>query len=418
MSTIGLSMIVKEGEATIRACLESVRGIVDQIVIADTGSTDKSREIAREMGATVISVPWENHFAKARNSALELIDTEWVLVLDADEELDRQQAREFLPELLQLSKAGGYLVPICNYIPTRVGRAGERVAVANDGRHPRARGAPAYFAHENCRLFRRHPEIYFTGRIHELVEPQIVALGLNLLRANFCVHHFGYLDALEERRKKDLLYRDLLRLKVEEQPNDPNNWIWFGLQEYEKFNNPEEALRCFERALVLDPHATKAWVFTGMVNLTAGRDREALVALELANPDGESAALREHLRGDALHNLGLLKEARLAYRKAIKLTGSDPLLESKLGYTEVRLGHKQPGIAKLVRAAAAMPDVSEIHERLIKAYIVAGMLAEAAEAADKLTSLFASPETFLRAASIRAQLEQWQHTEDLLSAGL
>jgi len=65
-----------------------------------------------------------------------------------------------------------------------------------------------------------------------------------------------------------------------------------------------------------------------------------------------------------------------------------------------------------------MPDVSEIHERLIKAYIVAGMLAEAAEAADKLTSLFASPETFLPAASIRAQLEQWQHTEDLLSAGL
>ncbi len=68
MTTIGLSMIVKDGEATIRACLESVRGIVDQIVIADTGSTDKSREIAQGMGATVISVPWENHFAKARNA--------------------------------------------------------------------------------------------------------------------------------------------------------------------------------------------------------------------------------------------------------------------------------------------------------------------------------------------------------------
>ena len=78
------------------------------------------------------------------------------------------------------------------------------------------------------------------------------------------------------------------------------------------------------------------------------------------------------------------------------------MLESKLGYTEVRLGHKQPGIAKLVRAVAAMPDVCEIHERLIKAYIVAGMLAEAAETADKLTILFATPETFLRAASIRA----------------
>src|SRR5207245_6133775 len=80
--------------------------------------------------------------------------------------------------------------------------------------------------------------------------------------------------------------------------------------------------------------------FNRVVNRAARMESEAFVALELANHGGERAAPREHLRGDALHNLGLLKEARLAYRKAIKLTGSDPSLESKLGYTEVRLGHK------------------------------------------------------------------------------
>lgn len=59
MTTIGLFMVVKDGEATILACLESVRGIGDQIVIADTVSTDRSHEIAQGMGATVISVPWK-----------------------------------------------------------------------------------------------------------------------------------------------------------------------------------------------------------------------------------------------------------------------------------------------------------------------------------------------------------------------
>ena len=88
MPTVGLSMIVKNEAQTLAACLQSVSGVVSQIVIADTGSTDNTADIAREFGATVISVPWENHFANARNAALQLMQTDWVLVLDADEELD------------------------------------------------------------------------------------------------------------------------------------------------------------------------------------------------------------------------------------------------------------------------------------------------------------------------------------------
>jgi glycosyltransferase involved in cell wall biosynthesis len=70
-------MIVKNGAGTIRPCLESARGIVDQIVIADTGCTDNTCEIAREFGATVISAPWQNHFADARNAALKPFQTDW-----------------------------------------------------------------------------------------------------------------------------------------------------------------------------------------------------------------------------------------------------------------------------------------------------------------------------------------------------
>src|SRR5437763_17156194 len=103
MPTVGLAMIVKNEEQTLSACLGSVSGIVSQIVIADTGSTDATIEIARKLGATVVSVPWENDFARARNAALQLMQTDWILVLDADEEID-SEARRQIPILLKASK--------------------------------------------------------------------------------------------------------------------------------------------------------------------------------------------------------------------------------------------------------------------------------------------------------------------------
>src|SRR5258708_5724494 len=77
---LALSMIVRNGGPDLPCCLESVRGIVDEIVIADTGSTDDSTANAKSFGATVIRVPWENDFAVARNAALQHTTADWVLV--------------------------------------------------------------------------------------------------------------------------------------------------------------------------------------------------------------------------------------------------------------------------------------------------------------------------------------------------
>lgn len=417
MPTIGLSMIVKNGGDSLALCLESVRGIVDQIVIANTGSADSSCEIARSFGAEVIGVPWENHFAKARNRALELVTTDWVLVLDADEELDRDAAKT-LSSLVAVQSVGGYLVPIRNYVATRFNRGWDRVAIANDHKHPRATHAPSYLTHENCRLFRRHAQIYFAGRVHELVEEQITALGLEIRLAPFFIHHFGQLSDQESKARKATFYRDLLRLKVQESPNDPYAWINFGLQEFESFNNPDEALRCFERALVLNPKASQAWLFTGMVHLQSGRPEDALAALDKATFSETGAALRAHLKGDALVNLKRFEEARTEYRSALKLVGDDPQIESKLGFVEVLLGYTEPGIKKLKRAAAVVPTMFEIHDRLIKAYIIADRLAEAANESENFTHRVAHPRLFLRAASIHAQIKQRVKATDILSRGL
>src|ERR1035438_10656701 len=99
-------MIVKNESHTIRACLESVRDVVTQIVIADTGSSDNTCDLGRVLGSTVVSFPWEHHYAKARNAALEPIRTDWVLVLDADEELDRQTGKN-IQRSLDKAEIGG-----------------------------------------------------------------------------------------------------------------------------------------------------------------------------------------------------------------------------------------------------------------------------------------------------------------------
>ncbi len=417
MPTVGLSMIVKNEAETLRHCLQSVSGVVSQIVIADTGSTDGTVDIAREFGATVISVPWENHFANARNAALELMETEWVLVLDADEELDGK-AKAQLPELLRPWNVGGYLVAIRNYIPTVTGRGWDRVAEPNRNKHPRARQAPAYFVHENCRLFRRDPEIYFVGRVHELVEPRIQALGRQLPMAPIFIHHFGQLAQEEARHRKAAAYRDLLRLKVQDLPNDAMSWIQLGLQEYECSREPEEALRCFERALALEPNAATASLFKGMVYLDCGRHEQALIALDAARTDKRSRALRQHLRGDALHNLGRLLDASAAYSEAVRLTGNDPVLGSKLGYTEVRLGRTREGITRLKQAADKAPEVAEIRERLMKAYVAANALSDAADQAEKLASIEGTAKAYLRAASIRVHAKQGQQAQEILNRGI
>jgi glycosyltransferase involved in cell wall biosynthesis len=417
MPTLGLSMIVKNGGEDLRQCLASVRGVVDQIVVADTGSTDATREIAMEAGATVISAPWTNDFAAARNAALEPVTTDWVLVLDADEELD-ESSRANLAELISRPEMGGYVLPIHNYLPVRFARMYNSVSQPNDGRSARAKDCPSFTEHLNCRLFRRHPAIIFEGQVHERVENNVLSLGLRIAKADVLIHHFGQLASAEERLRKHIFYRDLGRAKVEKFPGSAMAWMELGLQEYENFRNYEEAMRCFSRAVELDHNRFDAWTFLAMIHAELGNSHASLSALNNAGNSESGAALREHLRGDMLHNIGQLAQARAAYRRALKVDRNSPFLESKLGYTEVRMGMKQQGFNRMLRAVRSAPDVLELHERLMKAYLATNNEESAAAIADQMAERFPAPQAIKRAASIRAHLREWSKAVSLLESGL
>lgn len=86
---LSLSMIVKNEERFLPGCLESVKGLVDEIVIVDTGSTDGTKKIAESCRAKIIDFKWCDDFSAARNESLRHVTGDWVLYLDADERLDK-----------------------------------------------------------------------------------------------------------------------------------------------------------------------------------------------------------------------------------------------------------------------------------------------------------------------------------------
>ncbi len=416
--TLSLSMIVKDAEAELPACLESVRGVVEEIVVADTGSTDSTVEVARRYGAQVFSIPWEQDFARARNLALEQVRTDWVLMLDADEQLDPAAGR-LLPALLEQTGADGYQVTIRNYLWSLSERVWDRPAKPNDSSLPDARKYPAYVEHENVRLFRRHPDIYFVGRVHESVGSRILETRKTLGQASFLIHHFGLAADAEIRARKNRLYRDMGRQKVREMPENAQAHFELGLEEFDNFHNDTEALACFERACHLDPRLSVAWFFAGMAQVRLGRPAEALDHLKRANSGSGMKAEVSEAQGDAHYSLGRFDAARACYRRALKRAGGAAALESKLGLAEMRAGRKKEGLAHLGRAVAGQPETAELHDRLITACVWAGEIDRAAAAAEhKLSAVEPHPDSFLRAASIRAQMQDWQRAEELLREGL
>src|ERR1035438_4828715 len=310
------------------------------------------------------------------------------------------------------------MVPVRNYTLAKEIRAGSAMGQPNDFRHPRANTAGSYFVYEKCRLFRRQPRIHFTGRVHEQVEVTIRTAKLKLLPADLCIHNFGLLLSREDMSKKVAFYRDLLRLRVLEEPDDFRGWTYLGRMEYDSFNDRNEALRCFQRALELNSRCVEALLFTAIIYLDLGRGAEALQYLDFNPGDRDSGLQKYRLLGDAFSQLGQLDKAGDAYQRALKLGGDNADIGSQLGLIEVKLGMSAAGMARLKRAANMLPARVDVHDRLMKACILTNRLPDAAAAAERLTTIQPSPRAFLRAASIQAHLHDWEASKKLLERGL
>lgn len=420
---LAFSMIVRNAARDLPQCLESVRGVVDEMVVADTGSTDDTIAVARAAGAYVVSIPWENDFAKARNRALTELRlhtaADWVLTLDADEMLDSYAAEAIAP-LLRSDEYAGYTVPIRNYFRSLNTRIWDCAAVENDGRLPESRQFPAFVAHGNVRLFRCDPDIYFVARVHESVGPRILELGRKVRQCDLVIHHFGSAADQETMARKNMVYRELGREKVREMPENAQAHFELGLLEFDNFHDYAAACSCFSRACEINPRLSVAWLFLGLTRLRLKSYDEALVALQKCERLGYTAALLAETKGDVFYNAGRFRESSRCYERALRKSAGNAVIESKLGLSLLRAGRKDKGMFLLRGAPAKQPEMGELHDRLVQAFVWLSDLAEAAAAAERKLEKCSvlTPSDFLRPASIRAQLGETERAVSLAKRGL
>jgi tetratricopeptide (TPR) repeat protein len=419
MTTVALSMIVRDASQYLAACLESVRGVVDEIVIADTGSTDDTVEIGLKLGGRVIPVLWTDDFAAARNRALALVQSDWVLSLDADEQLDGS-AGEAIRASIGSRQFDAYQVTIRNYTLSLEDRVWDRGAKPNDGKLAASRPYPAYVEHENVRLFRRDPAIYFVGRVHESIGPRVLETGRKLGNADFCIHHFGMVANPETRARKNHFYRRLGREKLQEMPQNAQAHLELGLVELDNFGNLDEALRLFERACQLNIHFGVAWFFRGLTLLKRKQLPEALKCLNEAERQGHLTSLLYETQGDVHYNLKDYSLACRSYDRATQRNPGNPLLQSKLGLAIVRAGNVERGLGLIRQAVESKSSSGELHDRLILSLVWLDRIAEAAFAAEEKLGAVEHPDAtdYLRAASLWAREKNWEHAASALQAGL
>lgn len=213
MGTISLTMIVKNEEKNIKRCLDSVKDLVDEMIVVDTGSTDQTKEIALRCGAKVFDYAWTDSFADARNYALRQASSDWILVLDADEYMVNT-SRMLIDNFINSKKAIGRIMIVSKYVHESEVR---------------------YLRQWASRLFPRG--VYYQGRIHE----QIVS-ELPHVRTGIEVHHDGYYQTDKTDRNLPLLLKEL-----EERPYDPYLLHHIAIN-YKNKKNYQAADRYFSQA--------------------------------------------------------------------------------------------------------------------------------------------------------------------------
>ncbi len=204
-----ICVIAKNEEQFLDQCLKLVKDVAGQIIVVDTGSTDRTVEIAKAHGAEVHHFAWCDDFSAARNAALEHATGDWILMLDADEELPADQCDALRRDLAQ-ADAMAYRLPLINQ-----GREAE---------------GPSYVP----RLFRNAPGVFYCGRIHEQVFPSLLPMckswGLDIRLGTTRLLHHGYAPEIVQSRQKIERNLRLLRQAVDEWPDDVNLTMNLGLE--------------------------------------------------------------------------------------------------------------------------------------------------------------------------------------------
>lgn len=290
MITISLCMIVKNEEDCLARCLDSVKDAVKEMIIVDTGSTDRTVEIAESFSAHVLHYEWTGDFAAARNVGLDAATGDYILVLDADEYLEDAAALQ--QDLI--SSAECYMLTLKNWL--------------SDG---------TSYAHTAIRLFRNSPDRRFRDRLHESIE----AAPFSTSRGSTLIHHEGYRKEIIAKKDKNRRNLAILNEYVDERTSSGND-LYNLAREFHVAKDYDRAAHYFELAYTRsrsESHMPALLLNYGMTLGEAGRISDGVRVMKGAVHAYPGYTELHFILGELYEKLGYAKDAEQCWKMCLSL---------------------------------------------------------------------------------------------------
>jgi tetratricopeptide (TPR) repeat protein len=342
--------------------------------VLDTGSTDRTVEIAREFGSKVYRFEWCNDFSVARNEALKYVQGNWVLVLDADEVL----TPEIVPDMKQVIKSDRHLV--INLVRQEVGASQSPYSLVS-------------------RLFRNHPEIRFSRPYHAMVddsvaqllqrEPQWQVVSLSTV----AILHYGYQPGAIAALDKYTRARTAIEGFLATHPNDSYACSKLGAL-YIQIDRLSEGIELLERGLtstqveapvLFELHYHLGNAYTRLKDLNSALEHYKSAIGQPILPQLKLGAYNN--LGNLLLSAGDLMTAKTAYETTLKIDPSFAAGHNNLGMTLKALGQMEAAIASYQKAIQLNPEYADAYQNLGVVLLKIGKVPESLSAFGKAIAL-------------------------------
>ena len=348
--TISLCMIAKNEEEYLEQCLNSVKDIVDEIIIIDTGSTDKTKEIAKrfcdmrvssrtrsQLTVKIFDFKWIDDFSAARNESIRHATKEWILVLDADEAVD-EESKKKIKEMIKDKENDAFLFLQKNYT-----NESSIAGFVSEEHKNKGKTYSGWYGSFIARLFRNKKGYEFEGIVHELVEPSIERKQGRIIATDIQLHHYGNAEPAIAKKKRQF-YLELCRKKVNNKP-DASSYYECGIL-YKENNDFENAISSLKKAIELNPKHNMAFYELGIINEQQKNYDEAIKYYT------DSLRIKEN--SEAFQNLGvcyikkgMLKEAYANLVKSMLMNPNKYTIYNSLGAVLERSGNYDSAIQML-----------------------------------------------------------------------
>jgi glycosyltransferase involved in cell wall biosynthesis len=366
MNAITFSIIVKNEEKNLPKCLDSVKELVDEIVVLDTGSTDRTVEIAKNYGAKVHYFKWCNDFAIARNEALQYLTGDWILVLDADEVL----TPEIIPYIREAIEDPDRI--LINLIRQEVGATQSPYSAVS-------------------RLFRRHQDLKFARPYHAIIDDSLQQLLQREKHwqivdlAPVAVLHYGYQAESIVSGDKYNKARKTMESFYRQNPNDPYVCSKLGALYVRvgEVNKGLELLKKGLRSTKIEPsvlfelhyYLGNTYTRLGKPNLAAKQYQEAIKQPIL--PLLKIGAYNNF--GSLLQAAGELKLAQKAYETVLKIDPNFAIAHYNLGMNYKAMGDLDSAISCYEKSLKIDPNYASTYQSLGAALLKKKQIVEGLE---------------------------------------